>query len=134
MRNWTGGRYWNDSKTWNLVKENPRGCNRNLENITMTIKLFVLMKWNLCFEFTKKDYTNNIYFSVFLGRFVLRVLLTLNIKEFYKKNDFYVGLQYSYVNKLLSFSRILCSIQNFWIFRYFAKPNHAKFTRILNHS
>ena len=69
----------------------------------MTIKLFVLMKWNLCFEFTKKDYTNNIYFSVFLGRFVLRVLLTLNIKEFYKKNDFYVGLQYSYVNNLLSF-------------------------------
>ena len=88
MQNWTEGRYWNDSKTWNLVKENPRGCNRDLENITMTIKLFVLMKWNLCFEFTKEDYTNNIYFSVFLGRFVLRVLLTLNIKEFYKKMIF----------------------------------------------
>ena len=41
------------------------------------------MECNLCFEFT-----NNIYFSVFLGRFVWRVLLTFNIKEFYKKINF----------------------------------------------
>ena len=42
MQNQTGGRYWNDLKTWNLVKENQRGCNKDLENITMIIKLFYL--------------------------------------------------------------------------------------------
>ena len=54
----------------------------------MIIKLFVILEWNLCFGFTKEVYTNNIYFSVFLGRFVWRVLLTFNIKEFYKKINF----------------------------------------------